>query len=295
MNYKSLAKLFTSADISRVAQGDLSTVVELQRSFPALTSAQTLVGVYDQAYALLCKNYRNEYVIKNTIANNVLLGKHSLNTATMLSELRIGTNKADCVIINGSSTCYEIKTEFDSLKRLPEQLDAYTRSFDKTYVVAHKKHLNALYHQYERTPNFGIIESTSTGRLSDKIKAPQNENFDTDLMFNTLRKDEYTNIAKTVIGELPEIPNTQTFRFCKEVFLSLPSHEANKLFKANLKHFRKNDHKFLNSLPKSMKNVEISYQINGKYKTSIISSLLSRIDQHRGDLNVLSISEGQTI
>jgi hypothetical protein len=295
MNYKSLAKLFTSADISRVAEGDLSTVSALLRSFSELSSLDTLMEVYEEAYKLLCMHYPNEYIVKNTIANNVLLGTHSMKTASMLSELRIGTNKADCVIINGLSTCYEIKTQFDSLKRLPEQLNSYTCAFDKTIVIAHEKHLDALYKLHEKIPIFGIKLANSKGRLTDKIVAPLNINFDTNLMFNSLRKDEYTNIAKTVLGDIPEVPNTKMFKFCKEIFCSLPKQDANELFKINLKHYRQNDHKFINSLPKSMKNIGVSYKINSKNKVNIVDLLLDSISQHQGDMNVLSIHEGQTI
>ncbi|PKG80047.1 hypothetical protein CXF80_18020 [Shewanella sp. Actino-trap-3] len=78
-----------------------------------------------KTYATLDKHYRYEYFYKNTIANNRLLGRHSLRTAAMITEFRVGRNIADCVIFNGSSTCYEIKTEFDSLSRLDAQLDSY--------------------------------------------------------------------------------------------------------------------------------------------------------------------------
>lgn len=46
----------------------------------------------------------------------MFLKKHKINKAVMLSEFRVGANKADCVILNGLSTCYEIKTELDNLK-----------------------------------------------------------------------------------------------------------------------------------------------------------------------------------
>jgi hypothetical protein len=295
MNYKSLAKLFTSADISQVAKGNLNTVSLLRQSFSELTHLDTLAEVYEEAYKLLCTHYPNEYVVKNTIVNNVLLGKYSMNTASMLSELRIGKNKADCVIINGVSTCYEIKTQFDSLKRLPEQLDAYTRAFDKTIVVVHEKHLNALYKLHEKKPTFGIKLASSNGSLIDKRMAPQNTHFDTDLMFNSLRKEEYINIAKIVHGDIPEMPNTMVFKFCKEIFCSLPKEEANELFKSNLKKHRKNDQKFINSLPRSMKNLGISYKISSKYKSNVVESLLDCITQHKGYMNVLPIHEGQTI
>ena len=295
MEYKSLAKLFTSADISRVAQGNLNTVFLLRQSFSELASLDTLVEIYEEAYKLLRTHYPNEYVVKNTIVNNVLLGKYSMNTASMLSELRIGKNKADCVIINGLSTCYEIKTQFDSLKRLPEQLVAYTRAFDKTIVVVHEKHLNALYKLHEESPTFGIKLASSNGSLIDKIIAPQNTYFDTELMFNSLRKDEYINIAKIVQGDIPEMPNTKVFKFCKEIFCSLPKEEANELFKSNLKKYRKNDQNFINSLPRSMKNLGISYKISSKYKSNVVESLLDCITQHKGYMNVLPIHEGQTI
>lgn len=295
MNHKNLAKLFTSADISKVAQGDLRTVSSLQQSFNELASLDTLVEIYDEAYKLLCAHYPNEYVLKNTIANNILIGTHSMNTASMLSELRIGTNRADCVIINGISTCYEIKTQFDSLKRLPEQLKAYTSAFDKTIVVTHEKHLDALYKIHEEMPIFGIKVANKKGRLSDKVIAPLNTNFDTSFMFHSLRLEEYTNIAKTILGNLPEMPNTKIFQFCKDLFCSLPAHDANKLFKENLKHYRKNDHNFINMLPKSMKNIGISYNLSSKSKNNIIDSLLGEISQNQGDMNVLPIFERQAV
>lgn len=59
----------------------------------------------------------------------------------MLSEFRVGTNKADCVILNGKSVCYEVKTDFDTLIRLPEQLNSYSQVFDEVYVVSTLKHL----------------------------------------------------------------------------------------------------------------------------------------------------------
>ena len=293
MDYKILSKLFTSADISRVAQGDLSTIKTIQESFTKFASLKTLADIYDEAYKLLCAHYPNEYVVKNTIANNILLGTHSMNTASMLSELRVGPKKADCVIINGQSTCYEIKTQFDSLKRLPEQLAAYTRAFDKTVVVTHEKHLKALFKLHDEMPTFGIKLANPNGSLSDVRATPINESFDIHLMYKSLRKDEYTNIAKTVLGELPDMPNTVIYDFCKDVFCSLSEERANELFKKNLKYYRKNDKNFIDSLPRSMKNLGISYKINRKQKNSVIDSLWDEVSLHKGDMNVLSIFERQ--
>lgn len=45
------------------------------------------------------KKYRNEYFYKNTLLNKLLLGRHSLNTTTALSEVPINKSKADFILI----------------------------------------------------------------------------------------------------------------------------------------------------------------------------------------------------
>jgi hypothetical protein len=295
MDYRQLAKIFTSANMAKVARGDLDLVQKITSDFPSLNSTQTLRDLFEESYTLLCRHYPNEYVIKNIIANKILLGTHSMNTASMLSELRIGTNKADCVIINGHSTCYEIKTKFDSLKRLPEQLAAYTSSFDKTYVVTHNTHLSALLEIQQSTPIFGILVANHRNQLSCKIEAPLNTNFDTDLMFHTLRKNEYLDIIYSITGLVPNCPQTELFSECKKIFCALNSSEANEHFKLALKRHRKNDHLFINKLPKSMKNLGISYNINKKQKDSILSYLLNFNNFNKEMCDVFSVHERQAI
>ena len=295
MNYKQLAKMFTSTNIKKVAQGDLTLVQEIASGFPDLKEVGTLTDLFEEAYKLLCKYYPNEYVVKNIIANNILLGIHSMNTASMLSELRIGSNKADCVIINGSSTCYEIKTKFDSLKRLPDQLAAYTSAFDKTYVVTHEVHLDELIKIQSEMQSFGIIVSNNKNQLSKKIIAPINTHFDTSLMFHTLRKDEYLDIARNVTGEEQDCPQTELFTKCKEIFCALDNDIANKHFKRVLKQYRRNDSKFVSNLPNSMKNLGISYNLHKTYKKNIISSLLNCNQFNIEDINVLSIHERKAV
>ena len=39
-----------------------------------------------EIYSILKKNYRNEYFYKNTLLNKLLLGVHSVNTTTALTE-----------------------------------------------------------------------------------------------------------------------------------------------------------------------------------------------------------------
>ena len=70
-----------------------------------------------EIYCELKNNYRNEYFYKNTLLNKLLLGVHSINTTTALTEVPIAKSKADFVLINGKAVVYEIKTELDNLER----------------------------------------------------------------------------------------------------------------------------------------------------------------------------------
>ncbi|MBU5889902.1 sce7726 family protein, partial [Vibrio cholerae O1] len=77
---------------------------------------------------------RNEYFYKNTLLNKLLLGKHSLNTTTAITEIPINKSKADFILINGKAVVYEIKTGLDSFERLESQIEDYFKAFVNVYV-----------------------------------------------------------------------------------------------------------------------------------------------------------------
>lgn len=180
---------------------------------------------FEYLYNLMAKLYRNEYVYKNAIVNKILLGKYSLNTSSILTEFRIGERKADVVILNGTSIAYEIKTAYDSLDRLQDQLGAYVRTFDKTNVITSNSQLAIL----ERIlpDEIGLLELTSnytirTVRGAQSLKARVRPEF----IFNSLRKPEYLSIIKSVYGYIPNVPNTYIYKVCFELFSKLSSEVA---------------------------------------------------------------------
>ena len=61
----------------------------------------------------------------------------------IIEELGIqhGTAIIDIAVINGTLHGYEIKSDQDTLQRLPEQMDAFNSVFDKMTLVVGKKHL----------------------------------------------------------------------------------------------------------------------------------------------------------
>ncbi len=125
----------------------------------------TVGEAFNEAFALLRQTgLRNEYVYRSALTHNLLLGKHSLRTACMLNEFRIGSCKADLIILNGTGTVYEIKSERDSLSRLHNQITNYRKAFGKIYVIAGSEHIDDVLKTTEST--IGVLSLTRWNRIS---------------------------------------------------------------------------------------------------------------------------------
>lgn len=91
-------------------------------------------------YAMLMRDYRCEYVFKNEVINKILFRHFTHPDTVAFSEFRVNQSIADLAMFNGKSRAYEIKTDYDSDKRLAHQLadfKSYSSSviFGKFYVV----------------------------------------------------------------------------------------------------------------------------------------------------------------
>ena len=188
----------------------------------------SLSDFFDIIFNFLLKNYRNEYIYKNIIANKILLGKHSLKTSQLLTEFRIGKNKADIIILNGTATVYEIKSEYDTFFRLNKQINSYIKTFEYVNVITSpsqiRKAIQAL------PESIGILSFTDRNTISTFRKPKSNlNNINLSLLFDSLRKDEYIEIVKKYYGSAPDVPNTKIFNVCKKKYSEMPLKEAVKL------------------------------------------------------------------
>ena len=262
LEYQTLAKIFNSNTLNDIADGDLSYIYKIIENFFGDKDTLTLTTIFEQAFEILSKNYPSEYIYKNFIANKILRGKHSLNTATMLTEFRVGKNKADCVILNGKSTCYEIKTDYDSLARLNEQLYSYSQLFDEVNVVCSYRHVDAVLEQAPH--NIGVM--ILSDRLTFQEIRPANhrqESINKTLMMQSLRKDEYIELVELLCGEVIEAPNTQIYDKCFEkVAACTDDKKLSYFFVEILKKHRKNNDILILNLPRSLANAAISYKFN---------------------------------
>ena len=190
-----------------------------------------------EVYRVLSKSYRNEYFYMNTLLNKLLLGKHSVNTTTALTQIPIGNSKADFILINGKAVVYEIKTDLDSFERLDTQLDDYYKAFDHVCVVTSENSYQKLFKLLQNT-SVGIYVLTKRNTLSTVMgKEPiaDKKFLEHTAIFKILHKKEYENIIRSFYGELPSATPAFYYRECLSWFSKIPISSAYSMFLEQLK------------------------------------------------------------
>lgn len=226
------SRLFSIGLIKELAQKGHSAlfaeiVGELSTLKPSLfLNCLSSGAFFDNAFKFLKKkDNRLEYIYKSAIAHKVLMGVHSLNTATMINEFRVDNNKADSVILNGTSTVYEIKSERDSLVRLEHQLSAYQKVFAKVNVIIGENHLAAV---LKLVPEeVGILLLSDRYQISsvrDAVDMAARVNVDT--IFDSIRLSEAKKILEIEGVLTPSIPNTLLSQYLRKEFIKLTPLQA---------------------------------------------------------------------
>lgn len=177
-----------------------------------------------EVYSEMKKNYRNEYFYKNTLFNKLLLGTHSINTTSALTEVPIEKSKADFVLINGRAVVYEIKTELDNFDRLETQIDDYYKAFDHVCVVTSEMGLDNLERIINRMGKpVGICVLQRNVKIKTvRIAERYTNDLDKETIFKILRKREYEKIIAECFEKLPEVSQFKYYKECKKLFMELP-------------------------------------------------------------------------
>lgn len=260
---REMARKGRSELFARLAQQSL-----LLADLPA--SSSTVSTLFDVAFSVLKRRgYRDEYVYKAALTQNVLLGKHNLRTASMVTEFRVGDCKADVVILNGTGTVYEIKSERDSLARLQRQMAAYAKVFAKVYVIAAESHVAAV---IDLVPeHVGVRCLDARGYITLKREAvEQPERTCPAAIFDCLRTDEARRILIAQNVFVPQVPNTEISGALKELFVQLAPAVAHRGMVDVLKKSR-------NLLPLS----QLIDQLPVSLQTAALSVPLRKLDHSR--------------
>ncbi|WP_050814880.1 sce7726 family protein [Achromobacter arsenitoxydans] len=180
---------------------------------------------------------RDEYVYKAAITQRILLGRHSLRSACMLNEFRVGICKVDLAILNGTATAYEIKSERDGLGRLKRQLDAYQLVFPRRYVIAGENHIDGVLQSTD--PDVGILMLSGRYQISTIREATERLDLvQPAAIFDALRIDEAIKILNYRNIEIPVVPNTRIRGELREIFAGFAAGEIYSTFVSVVKESR---------------------------------------------------------
>ena len=257
---RSIAKVLSNSNFhSIIRENDrsyINTKIDSYRRSNQISDDKNYLDILKDMYLSLSKNYRNEYIYKNTILNKIVLGRYSLRTTTLLNEFKIGKSIADTVILNGNAHVIEIKTELDTPQKLKKQINDYKKAFGHISVVLHESDLKA--YTREIDPKIGIMALTIRNSLSI-IREPKEDfsQLQSAVMHACLRKSEYSDIVSSAFGELPKVPNTLFYSECRRLLSKLDLIELHQEMAAQLKTRKLIASNYLESkdIPKELKHI----------------------------------------
>lgn len=207
----SLSRLFSSTVVRQLAaKGNSPVFARLVRQTDLAGAKLSRVrDVFDGAFEILkTRGLRDEYIYKAALTHRILMGTHSLRTASMLNEFRTGASKADVAILNGTTTVYEIKSERDSLGRLEQQLINYRKVFASVYVIAGENHVGAV---LEAAPaDVGVMSLSTRFQIkTERAAVDQPHRISPLAVFDSLRTAEAADIVAQAGLKVPCVPNTR--------------------------------------------------------------------------------------
>lgn len=144
----------------------------------------------------------NDLIIRSALKKNLKNCHAQDKEVRIIEELGIqhGTARIDIAVINGIMHGYEIKSDKDTLQRLPEQIHIFNSVFDKLTLVVGKNHL---YDAINIVPDWwGIIVAKIDTNGS--------------ILFNHIREEE-TNKEQDVLSVAKLLWREEALRILEEI------------------------------------------------------------------------------
>jgi hypothetical protein len=272
-----LARIFTRPVMESVARrGCARDIVDklARLQVGARREHSCVADLLDAGLNELGRDYRCEYVYKAAIASRIVFGKHSPRTASLAIELNVAGSIVDAAVFNGTSTAYEIKTEFDSPVRLTTQTPAYLRAFDRVNLVTHP----ALADKYAALldPRVGIYVLSKDDSLSERRCAVSDvSRVEPSVVFRMLRRAEYMAVVVKHFGPQPSLPNGLVDAHYLSLFGQLSSEQAHRALVAAMR-ARTTDAEsveYLRALPRSLRALGYATPLSAPQRRQLLTAL----------------------
>lgn len=276
--FSALTRLFSATvfrEMARKGQSTLFSRLLRETELVDQLGLNATVGeAFDFAFNILkVVGHRDEYIYRAAVSQKVLLGTHSLRTASMLNEFRAGNCKADLVILNGTATVYEIKSERDSLTRLENQVENYKRVFAKVNVISSEDHIDGIIETV--SDDVGIMCLTKRYQIKTIREAKNSpERVCPRTVFESLRITESIEILEHLGVKVPDVPNTQRHAVLRELFSELDPATLHFEMVKTLKRTRElaSLRDFVESLPKSLQTAALSVSVRRSDQIRLINA-----------------------
>ena len=251
-----LNRLFTQYNFDDLIQGQKNDVyISVIKRFVQDPLSKNNGEIISEIYSYMSKNYRNEYFYQNTLLNKLLLGRHSINTTTALTQIPINKSKADFILINGKAVVYEIKTELDNFERLKNQINDYYKAFSHVCVVTCEEYYKKIIKILKNT-NVGICILTNKNTLRfEKEPVADFSNITHKHLFKVLHKKEFEDILLEIFKKLPQATPAFYYDECYNWFESIPIMDAYKETLIQLKKRNKITKEEFNRVPYELKSL----------------------------------------
>lgn len=269
---------------------DLSRGVGLEKFFrftdklcSTNTTNLTVGSFFDEVFqAVSREGHRNDYVFKSTLVKKKWLGTHSLRTAVALNEFRVGCARADLVLLNGKASAFEVKSDLDSLARLPSQIREYQKVFPLNWVVTNNDHARRV---LEDTPTeIGVLILTPRGQLSTLRKATSTlDKIDPLVAISSLRVNEAISLLNLAGINLESSPNTRIWKQIRGKVEHIDQEVFSLLYNDTLKasRNRKDFIPYLGKFPGSIEPMMLMSKFNSKEQAGVESVMKERISDLR--------------
>ena len=255
--------------------GDSEMLTFLCRANKCKTD-ETFLDCLRRFYLSLKLNYRCEYVFKNEIIAE--LRKHYAHRRSLVvNEFRIGNSIADLAFFNGESRAYEIKTGYDTPRRLEGQLNDYRRVFDKCYLVVEQNEIDNWKDYNEEMGIIAFCHGPRGGITMEEVRpALVNEHIDVDVLMTCLRAEEYETIAEQYAGARLSESKYKHYEECRTILKSMDGKLLHDAFLQTIER-RKSSFDLLEQTPHELYQICLSMHLSGKQLDCITSSLNNKI------------------
>lgn len=279
-----VSRLFSSSVVRELARKGRSPVfarLAAQSRLPKILSGSACVrDLFEEAFSLLkTQGLRDEYIYKAALTQRILLGRHSLRTASMLNEFRVGSCKADFAILNGTSTVYEVKSERDSLTRLEKQVASYLDVFACVYVIAGEHHIDSVLASVP--DDVGVLKLNQRHRISTIREAVDRpERTSSAAIFDSIRTAEAKMILRSLDVPIPDVPNTELYAALRSLFVKLDSRSAHDGMVETLKRTRnlRQLSVLIEELPQSLHTAALSMPLRKADHARLVSAVNTRLN-----------------